>query len=46
MKRWKKVFRFTRIDLYPELTFGGDEVEEWAERVLEISKENCLVFIP
>lgn len=38
-----KGFRFTRIDLYPELSIGGDEEEEWAERVLEMSKKNCLV---
>lgn len=38
-----KGFRFTRIDLYPELSIGGDEEEEWAKRVLEMSKKNCLV---
>ncbi len=38
-----KGFRFTRIDLYPELTIGNDEEEEWATRVLEMSKKNCLV---
>ncbi len=36
-------FRFTEINLYPELTIGGDEEEEWAERVLEMSEKNCLV---
>jgi len=36
-------FRFTKIDLYPELTIGGDEEEEWASRVLEMSRKNCLV---
>ena len=38
-----KGFRFTEINLYPELTIVGDEEEELAERVLEISKKNCLV---
>jgi len=38
-----KGFQLTKIDLYPELTIGGDEEEEWAERVLEMSKKNCLV---
>lgn len=38
-----KGFRFTRIDLYPELTIGDDEEEHWATRVLEMSKKNCLV---
>lgn len=38
-----KGFRFTRIDLYPELTIGNDEEEDWATRVLEMSKKNCLV---
>lgn len=38
-----KGVRFTKIDFYPELTIGDDEEEEWAERVLEMSKRNCLV---
>jgi peroxiredoxin-like protein len=38
-----KGFQFTKIDLYPELTIGDDEEKEWAERVLEMSKKNCLV---
>lgn len=37
-------FRFTQVNLYPELAITGDEEEEWAERVLEMSKKNCLVI--
>lgn len=39
-----KGFRFTKMDLYPELTIGDEEEEEWAKRVLEMSKNNCLVI--
>jgi peroxiredoxin-like protein len=39
----EKGFQFTKIDLYPELTIGDDEEEEWANRVLEMSRKNCLV---
>jgi peroxiredoxin-like protein len=38
-----KGFRFTQVNLYPELAITGDEEEEWAERVLKMSKKNCLV---
>jgi peroxiredoxin-like protein len=38
-----KGFQFTKIDLYPELTIGDEEEEEWANRVLEMSRKNCLV---
>ena len=39
----RKGFQFTKIDLYPELTIGDEEEEEWAQRVLEMSKKNCLI---
>lgn len=38
-----KGFRFTEINLYPELIIGDDEEEKLAERVLEMSEKNCLV---
>jgi len=39
-----KGFWFTQVNLYPELVIADDEEEEWAERVLEMSKKNCLVI--
>lgn len=38
-----KGFKFTKIDLYPELTIPDEEERERAEGVLEASKKYCLV---